>query len=291
MRSSAKPIQALAAVETGAADRFAIGERELAVICASHGGEPFHVEAVQSILAKIGLTEDALGCGTHPPAYAPAAVALYCAGQLPSAVHNNCSGKHSGMLAATVAMGAPTARYLDPTHPVQQRILANVALFGGLDPAEIVVAVDGCSAPVFGLPISAMARMFATLASPAGLAAEKAAAARRVVAAMQAYPEMVGGTGRFDSELMAACGTQVVAKGGAEGVHCMGLPALGLGIAVKIEGGRGEAASVAAMEVLRGLGLLEGETGQRLTTHSRPEVHNVRGRVVGEMRPTFTYGR
>ena len=215
MRSSAKPIQATAAAESGALERFGITEQELAVICASHGGEPMHVEAVRSILARIGLDEDALGCGAHAPSYTPAAIALYRAGQTPTAIHNNCSGKHSGMLAAAQALGAPTATYLDPDHPVQQRILHSVAYYSGLGTRTITVAVDGCSAPVFGFPLYGMALMYARLVSPQRLLAERATAARRIVAAMQAYPEMVGGTGRFDSDVMNVGGKRLVAKGGA----------------------------------------------------------------------------
>jgi L-asparaginase II len=290
MRSAAKPIQATAAVESGALDRFGITPRELAVICASHNGEPFHVDAVLSILARIGLSEEALQCGTHPPGYVPAAVALYRSGASPSPVHNNCSGKHSGMLAAAVALGAPTETYLERDHPVQQRILHNVASYAGLSERAIVVAVDGCSAPVFGLPIFGMALMYARLASPQRLPPEQAAAARRIVAAMQGYPEMVGGTERFDTDLMAACRARLFAKGGAEGVHCVGVPALGLGVAVKIESGHGAAASVATMEVLRGLGVLDEAALARLAPYRIPDVRNVRGRVVGRMQPVFTYG-
>jgi L-asparaginase II len=194
------------------------------------------------------------------------------------------------MLAAAVALGAPTSTYLDPGQPVQQRILHNVGYFAGLSRRDIVVAVDGCSAPVFGLPIYAMALAYARLASPQRLLPEKGAVARRIVAAMQTYPAMVAGTDRFDTDLMAACPMRLVAKGGAEGVHCVGIPELGAGIAVKIEGGHGPAATVATMEVLRGLSLLDEPALARLDPYRLPEVLNVRGRVVGHMTPLFTYG-
>ncbi len=290
MRSSAKPIQAMAAVESGALERFGITQRELAIMCASHGGEPMHVEVVRTILAKIGLDEEALGCGAHAPSYGPAAIALYRAGETPTAVHNNCSGKHSGMLAAALALGAPTETYLNVDHPVQQHILKAVSSYSGLDAGEITVSVDGCSAPVFGLSLYGMALMYARLVSPGRLAPEKATTTRRIVEAMQAHPEMVGGTGRFDSDVMVVGGTRLIAKGGADGVHCVGVPSLGVGIAVKIEGGRGDVAATVALEVARGLGILDATDLQRLAAYRTPEVRNVRGRVVGQMQLCFRYG-
>ena len=289
MRSSAKPVQAIAAVEVGAVERFSLAQHELAVMCASHGGEPYHTQAVLSILARIGLAESDLGCGTHAPSYGPAAADLYHSGRVPSAVHNNCSGKHSGMLAAAVALNAPTATYLDPGHPVQQRILDNIAAFGGITASEVLVGVDGCSAPVFGVPLSAMATMFARLVEPDGLPPAKAAAARRITAAMQAHPMIIAGTGRFDTDLQTVAGDRVITKGGAEGVHCIGVPALGLGIAIKIEGGRGEATMPVAIEALRGLGVLDSSALGRLERYRRPEIKNVRGVVVGHARATFTF--
>jgi len=289
MRSSAKPVQAIAAVEAGAVDRFGLAQHELAVMCASHGGEPYHTQAVLSILTKIGLAESDLGCGTHAPSYGPAAVDLYRSGRAPSAVHNNCSGKHSGMLAGAQALNAPTTTYLDPGHPVQQRIVANIAAFGGIAASEVILAVDGCSAPVFGVPLSAMATMFARLVQPDGLPPAKAAAARRITAAMQAHPMMIAGTGRFDTDLQTVAGATVITKGGAEGVHCIGVPALGLGIAIKMEGGRGEATMPVAIEALRGLGVLDNSALGRLERYRRPEIKNVRGVVVGHAQVRFTF--
>ena len=166
MRSVAKPLQATMLVQSGAAERFGLTGPLLAICCASHQGEPSHVAAVREVLARVGVPESALQCGVHAPAYTPAAAALWRAGEEPGAVHNNCSGKHAGMLAAARALGAPLEGYLSLDHPVQQGILANVAALAGVPRERIVIGVDGCSVPVHGLPIRAMAYAYAHLADP-----------------------------------------------------------------------------------------------------------------------------
>ncbi len=293
LRSAAKPFQALSVVESGAADHYGLTDRELAVICGSHAAEPRHVEAVCSILSKIGLDESALRCGAHMPINEEAARALIRAGENPQPVHNNCSGKHSGMLALARFWGTDVESYLEPTHPVQvanRRVLAEMA---GLRPEEIIIGMDGCSVPTFAMPLWAAARAFARLSDPADLPPARQAACRRIVTAMQTYPEMVGASiGSFDSDLMRALGTRVVSKGGAEGFQGVGvLPGAGrpgLGLALKVEDGIGDRARGPAMlEALRQLGIIgDGDLGA-LARYGRRSVRNHRRIEVGEVRPIF----
>ncbi|MCL6449994.1 MAG: asparaginase [Acetobacteraceae bacterium] len=287
-RSSAKPFQALACVHSGAADRFGIAPRELAVMCGSHWGEDAHVQAVRSILARLGLDEGALECGTHRPVHQPSADRLVREGLEPGAVHSNCSGKHAGMLAVAVQLQAPVCGYRQASHPAQRYILSLVSEITGEPAAAIRVAVDGCGAPVFALPLKALARGFARLARPAGLPAKLQEAASRVVAAMQANPEMVGGSGSFDTRLLSELKPRVVCKGGAEAVYCLGLTDRGWGLALKVEDGGGRAVGPIVLEVLRQIGALKPAEEQRLRELARPAVKNHRGEAVGELAPVFT---
>ena len=272
-RSSVKPIQAVALIETGAADGFGLGAAELALACASHGGEPAHVDRVRAWLARLGLDETALACGAHPPTHKASARALRAAGGAPSAVHNNCSGKHTAMLATAVHMGEPTAGYLDPAHPVQRRIRAVFEALTGTSLAE--PGVDGCGVPNWPMSTATLALAMANLI--------ERPAATRLFAAMRAHPHLVAGTGRLDTALMTAR-PDIVAKGGAEGVHVAVLPERRLAVAVKAEDGAGRAADVALLAMLEHLvgGIVD---DARLAPFAHAPVRNVAGRVVGEIRP------
>ena len=288
LRSSAKPLQALALIETGAADAFGLTPDEIAVTCASHSGEPVHVKTVRSVLAKAGVAEGALHCGTHPPIDRVSARDLAAAGKQPTEVHCNCSGKHSGMLAVCSRMGWPTDGYWQIDHLLQQLILRNVAAMAGVAPASVSIGTDDCGVPVHGMPLAAMATAFARLASPAALAPDRAAAARRIVAAMQANPYLIAGRGRFTTELMERCRPAVVAKSGAEAVYCLGLPELGLGMALKILDGTSRATYPATVEVLAQLEAISAAQLASLATWHRPVVRNVLGETIGAMEPRFT---
>ncbi len=285
LRSSAKPFQLLPLVESGGADRFRFTDVELAVIAGSHSGEPRHVAAVQSILSKIGLSEEALQCGAHAPFNVDSARALRAAGREPTALHNNCSGKHSGMLAQAVDRGLSTHDYLDPQHPVQMTIRRRLAELADLAPAEIGVGVDGCSVPCFALPLRAAALAFARLAEGRedGLS--------RVARVMMTYPEMVAGEGRLDTDLMRAVPGRVVSKGGAEGYHGMGViqpDGTVLGIAIKIGDGDGRRGGhPVVIETLRQLGMLEAEALIALHNYHTWPITNHRGLQVGEVRANF----
>ena len=280
-RSAVKPLQALVMLESGAADRFAVSDAEIALACASHGATPAHVTAVAAWLARMGLGPQDLGCGADAPLDADAATALDRAGRAPGRLHNNCSGKHAGFLAVALHLGAPLDSYLDPDHPVQQRVAAVLADLGDCEPAVAPLGVDGCGVPTWGLPLAAIARGAAALARPDGLGARRAAAARRVVAAMTAHPIMVGGPVRFDTVVMSAAAGAVVVKGGAEGVQFAILPGPGLGIALKIDDGAKPAAEAAMAALLARHGDLDSTTLAALAPWRQAPVLNTLGHPVG----------
>ncbi len=289
LRSSAKPFQLLPLIESGAADRLGLTDRELAVIAGSHSGEPRHLEAVQSILDKIGLGDSALHCGSHVPFNPEAAKALKAANQAASVLHNNCSGKHAGMLAQAIDRGWSTADYLDPQHPVQLGIRRRLAQLADLDFDAVGVGVDGCSAPCFALPLRSAALAFARLAEAAE---SKAVPLARVAQVMIAYPEMVAGEGRLDTDLMRAASGRLFSKSGAEGFHGVGVLARdgrpAFGVAWKIGDGDGKRGGhPAIIEALWQLGVLDAAALAGLQSYHRWPLTNHRGLVVGEVRPHF----
>jgi len=283
-RSSAKPFQALPLVRRALTQGVELRDQEIAVMCASHAGEPEHVAQVAKFLERFGLGEEHLDCGAHPPLHEPSAVRLWREGKSPSPIHSNCSGKHAGMLVHAKLLGADLASYLDPGHPVQQAILETVESFAGVHKGEIRVSVDGCGAPVFGLTLVGMATAYARLAAPTGFDEATRTAAWRIVTAMQSHPFFVAGTGRLCTALMENLRPAVVAKGGAEGVYCVGLPEKGLGIALKVQDGAGRATGPAIVEILASLGVIDEKGAKALEEHRRPAVRNVAGRIVGEIR-------
>ncbi|HET6221478.1 MAG TPA: asparaginase [Dongiaceae bacterium] len=283
-RSAIKPLQALPLIESGAADRYGLGAAELALACASHNGEPRHVELVAAWLDRIGCSADDLECGSHLPYHEPTVAALIRAGAKPGPVHNNCSGKHAGFLSTARHLGEPTRGYIGPEHPVQQRILRTLEEMGGLSLGDTPRGIDGCGIPVIGMPLRPMALAMARLADPAGLPPTRAAAARRLMAAMAAEPFLVAGTGRFSTRVMEIVGAKAVMKGGAEGVYTAALPTLGLGVALKVEDGASRAAEVAMGEVLRRLKLLSADETVALAELLTPPVLNRVGRETGRIR-------
>jgi L-asparaginase II len=284
-RSAVKAIQALALVESGAADRYGFGDEELALACASHAGEPGHVAGVERMLAPAGLDVSALQCGTHWPTHRASADALVRAGLSPSPLHHNCSGKHAGFLCAACQMGLDPRSYTAPEHGVQHEVRAALEMLSGTRIEDQQVGIDGCSVPTFALPLAGLARAFAVFATEQGLSPVRAAACRRLRAACAAKPWFVAGTGLFASELMGHFGARVFVKGGAEGVYCAALPEQGLGIAVKCDDGAGRAAElIMAGIVMRFVG-----DDPLLARYARPSMRNWRGTVVGEMRCTSSF--
>lgn len=244
-RSAIKSLQALPLLETGAADAFGFGPGEIALACASHSGTERHTALAASMLARAGLRPDALGCGAHMPGHEPTARAMTRADAAPTALHNNCSGKHAGMLVTAAHLGEPAADYWRPEHPVQQRILRTLREVTGLGLDAEVRGVDGCSVPNWAMPLAGLATAFARLGTGDGLTPARSEAARRIMAACWAEPELVSGPGRLDAHIMGRLGGRLFTKTGAEGVYCASLPGRGLGIALKAEDGNPRASHAA----------------------------------------------
>ena len=280
-RSCAKPFQAIAALRTGRVLRFDLRPEHIAIMAASHNGEPRHVELVRDLLEHAGIPESALQCGAHWPYYEPAATVARRIMEQPLQIFNNCSGKHAGMLAAARALDAPLETYLDPGHPVQQRIAAVVAEFTAQPPAEIHYGIDGCSAPNPAVPLRAMARSFAALVTSSD------STARMVVDAMTANPFVIGGTDRFDTRLMEVTKGRLLAKGGAAGAHCTADRRSGQGLAVKLDSGDGTWTAVAVMAALERLGWLEDTEREALSSFARPSLRNHKRVIVGSVRPVL----
>lgn len=297
MRSAAKPIQAIPIIESGAADRFGLDSGDLAIICSSHNSEPVHIEAVTRLLAKLGLSEEALQCGTHPPFDRRSADEIIRGGRELSPAYSNCSGKHTGMMALAAFLGHPLEGYFLPGHEVQQIILDTISQVTEVPRSEIRIGVDGCGVPVFGLPLRAMALAFARLADPDRMPESKQEPARQLRDAMLKHPYLVAGRNRICTALMQKAPGKVVAKSGADGIYCVGvLPGVvsgvsdhlpGIGIAVKIDDGSDRARHPVVMETLRQLGALTGEELDALGWYHRTPIKNFRGETVGELRPAF----
>jgi L-asparaginase II len=285
-RSAVKALQALVLVEAGAAERFALGDEELAIACASHGGEPGHVATVTRMLARAGLDAGALECGAHWPIRQASAQELARSGGTATSLHNNCSGKHAGFLCAACAMETPYRGYVAPTHPVQRAVHALLESMTGAPISDDRRATDNCGVPTWAISLAGLARAFACFGTGHGLAPSRARAAERLRAACAAKPWHVAGTGRFCTELMQRFGLRLFAKTGAEGMFCGALPQQGLGIAVKCDDGAGRAAEVAmAATVARFLSMDDAER-TFVESFVRPSLRNWNGSVVGGLRPT-----
>ena len=295
LRSSAKPFQALPLVVSGAADAFGFTDREVALACASHNGEPIHTELAASMLKKIGLGPEALKCGVHEPYSVEAAQQLRERGEQPNVLQNNCSGKHAGMLALALHLGAPTDTYNKAEHPVQLAIGKTIAHFSGIAVEDLAIGIDGCAVPVFGLTVKAMALAYARLvAPPPGFDEATRNACRRIVRVMSSYPELIGGTtDRLDTEIMHAAPGRLISKVGAEGVYTAGvLPSeewpRGLGLALKIEDGDDKRARpTVVIEALRQLGVLGDDSLEAVARYAFFPILNRPGEIVGEVRAHF----
>ena len=290
-RSAIKILQALPLVESGAADRFGLTNDELALACASHDGEPEHVRTAAGVLSKAGLDDSVLECGTHWPYNEAAKLALAAAGSTPSALHNNCSGKHAGfvcvacMLAGERDPRAFLGGYVEPGHPLMREITAAVESATGCNLAAAPRATDGCSMPTFGIALVQLAHAFARIASGHGLTPGRAAAAKRLRAAVAASPFMVGGSARFDTRVMALFGERVFCKVGAEGMYCAALPEAGWGLALKMDDGNtARACEVALAALLLALGVARTEPEHALLAGlSDVTLRNWRGQEVGRL--------
>jgi L-asparaginase II len=296
LRSSAKPFQAIPFLVSGAADRFGFTDREVALACGSHSGEPIHTQLAAEMLAKAGLEPSMLKCGTHEPFSIDAAQALREKGDAPTVLHNNCSGKHAAMLAFAKHIGAPLENYDSAENPIQLEIGRTISKFSGIPVEDLSVGVDGCGVPVFGITVRAMALAFARLVlAPDEFEEPLRRACERVVRAMTTYPELIGGTSaRLDTEIMRAAPGGIISKVGAEGVYTAGvLPCeewpQGIGLALKIEDGDDtRARPTVVIESLRQLGVLRDQSLEHVARYAFFPVKNHRGAVVGEIRASFS---
>ena len=284
-RSALKMLQALTLIETGAAEAFDVAPEELALACASHGGEPFHVQAVAAWLKRIGCDESDLACGAHAPANEAAARALLLEGRPPSRLHNNCSGKHTGFLTVARLLGVVPSGYERPDHPVQRLVLAAIAEMAGLDRASMPVAIDGCTAPAAATPLRGLAVAMARIADPSGLSPSRAKAAGRLYAAVRAHPLYVAGTGRACTAIIEAADGAASVKTGAEGAYVAVVGRLGLGVALKIDDGAGRAAETVIAAILVGLGVVDRDH-PAIAALVDAKVVDTTGRVVGARRPS-----
>ena len=282
-RSAVKALQALPLVEQGAAERCGLGDEELALVCASHSGEAAHVAGVERMLAKTGLAASALRCGAHYP-ISQAAAAVVAQTGAPSALHNNCSGKHAGFLCLACAVGVDTADYFRPEHPVQQHVRAVLEDFTGTALGQDVCAIDGCSVPTWAVPLQNLAYAFAKFGTGRHLAPGRARAAARLREACARQPWYVAGTGRFCTDIMQLFGARIFVKTGAEGVYCGALPEQGFGIAVKCDDGAARAAqAIMASVIARFLPLDDAERAS-LTPFVRTRLRNWNGMEIGAIR-------
>ena len=280
-RSCAKPFQIMPLLESGGFDELRWGDDQLALACASHGGEPEHVALAQEMLNDIGLEEGDLACGPHDPLSSRGMKLLRDSGARLSRLHNNCSGKHAAMLARAQTAGWHTYGYERREHPVQRCCLQACAQWAGMNESEIGQAIDGCGVVAFALPLDNMARAWSRLARAVRDGQEIPS---RIVHAMSTRPFLVGGTDRFDTVLMEETNGRVVAKIGAEGVHSVGIPEQGIGFAVKVDDGAQRAQFPAVIRVLQILDVLPSTLPTRLEEFLHRPLRNTRGEVVGEVR-------
>ena len=283
-RSAVKPFQALLLVESGAADDYGLTDQELAIACASHGGEVEHVAAVESFLARAGLDGTALECGAHWPLHQASGRALARDHKAPKALHNNCSGKHAAMLCVACKLGIDHHHYIGAEHPVQREVRAT--LEGMFDLSLDTYGIDGCSLPTYAVPLSNLARAFARFGTGRHLGAQRYAAARRLMTCCGEHPFYLGGTDRFCTAALGGLRNRAFVKIGAEGVIGGVVPELGLGIAVKCDDGGQRAAEVVMAALIMRLLPLSAEEGAFLEPRVRPPMKNWNGLVVGQLRPT-----
>lgn len=284
-RSAVKALQAIPVVESGTADAVGLSKSELALLCASHGGEPRHVETAAEILDRAGLSEADLECGTHWPSHEPSAYALAASGGVANQLHNNCSGKHSGMLAFARHIGAPTKGYSQVTHPVQQRIMGVLEFMAGIDMGGLPLGVDGCSIPTWAIPLENLAYAFARFGAADDLPEGRRAACDRIMDAVFSDPFMIAGTDRYCTEMTQYLGKRVFLKTGAEGVFCATVPSMGIGIALKCDDGASRGAEMMLTAVLDKIGVFEEGEAEAVARFLAKPVLNRNNLRVGDIRP------
>lgn len=299
-RSAVKLLQALPLITSGAADQLNLGAAELALACASHGGEAAHCRTAASMLAKAGVDHTVLECGAHWPYHEASQRDMARQGQEPTTLNNNCSGKHSGFVCvgcATSGLKGPALfdfmrGYVEPEHPVMRQVSAALSRATDHSLVAAPMGVDGCSIPTYAIPLFNLALAFARVGTGNGLPPELATAAQRLRAAIAAEPFMVAGSGRFDTTVMQRLGERVCCKIGAEGVYCASLPEKGWGVALKMDDGNtARAAEVVMAALIEALLPLSADDQAALHTLSQTTMRNWKGRVVGSLRAGESFRR
>jgi L-asparaginase II len=284
-RSAVKAFQALPLVESGIADALGLTDEQIALSVASHNGEREHVETASAMLEKVGRDAAVLECGIHWPSRQEAANALVAARLRPSALHNNCSGKHAGFVCLACSEGHDPTNYVQSTHPTMRLVMGAVTEMTGTDPTEDRRGIDGCSIPTIATSLRSLARAFARFGSGVHLGPARAAACRRIMEAVAVAPFMVGGTEDFDTEVMTLLSKRVFVKTGAEGVYCAAFPELGIGIALKCDDGASRAAETMMASLIARFIPMEADIALRFQPFLRPTLRNWNGIVTGTIRP------
>ena len=283
-RSAVKSIQALPLLESGIAERLQLNDEEIALAVASHSGEPDHARVAQRMLVKAGRDASCLECGAHWPMGEAATRALAKTGAEPTALHNNCSGKHAGFVCLACGLDEDPAGYVKPDHIVQKHVTEALASMTGAGFAAEMCGTDGCSIPTYAIPLSALAKAFAQIGTGEGVGPERAKAFARIRKAVAAHPFMVAGTGRFDTDAMGIFGERLFCKTGAEGVYCASLPEQGLGIAMKCDDGAGRATQVMMAAVIAHYLPMSEAESQRFKPLQAPALVNWNKITVGHLR-------
>jgi len=298
LRSSAKSFQALAFLERGGGNQFEFSPQEIAILCASHSGTDSHVDVLSRLQRKIGITEDMLQCGVHPPYHDKTAQRMLINNEPLHQNRHDCSGKHTGMLAFAKMIGAPFETYLELTHPVQEHILNTFSEMCELPVDRIRLGVDGCSAPVFAIPLANAATAYVKLCQPDNLPLERANACKAITSAMIAHPDMVAGPNRFDTAAMKTAKGKIITKIGAEGYQGIGvMPGASkffkgsIGISSKISDGdlSLRASSIVSLVILKKLGVFSDQELTELKKYYTRPIKNWRGTDIGEIRPTAEF--
>lgn len=287
-RSAAKPFQALPFVKNGGLEKYDISEEELAMLVSSHSGEENHVALVRGILKKLGLDETVLDCGVLRPLNGKAYTKLLLAGEPITAVHNQCSGKHSQIIALAIMLGVPVEGYIRPEHPAQKLIFKHVAMASKMPEDKLEIGIDGCGVPVFYLPLYNMALAYARLSTPKkGDWGEYETAATKIRDAMSKYPQVVSGTGRIDLAVPEITKGRIIAKIGSDAVYCLAVKDENLGIAFKIEDGSFAAITPMVIAVLKKFDLLTKDEAAQLDEKFPPTLKNHRGEIIGTIEAVF----
>lgn len=286
-RSTAKLIQAIPIMESGAAEAFHLTDEEIALICASHNAEIEHTDTAASILNKANVDQKYYQCGPHYPYHAPTAEKMREEGEKPRAIHNNCSGKHAGMLAISSYLNLPLENYEQLEHPVQQKNLQTMAEMADYPVEKIDIGIDGCSVPVFGFPIYNLAIAFARLANPENLSDARREACKRIISSIRKYPFYLAGSDRFDTALIQKSNGRFIGKAGAEAIFAVAVPEKGLGIVAKVDDGNSRAVYPTIVETIKQLGLLTEMEEKELKSFHRPIVKNWKGQEVGHIETVF----